>query len=152
MKLKTFWFGKYKGKEICGIILTHTGYILWLLENTRFRMNEFEQECFDAVAKAKIDGDNIFVYNKCDLKKYMKDENIETPFRSCNGHFGVISKFRDNKIAILYVERYINDMPPANLESKRNIYGSLAAINRNIFTDEELEEDDDNFTMESFLY
>ena len=52
MEFRKFRFGKYKGKEICGIAMTHTGYILWLLENTQFKLNEIEQECFDAVAKA----------------------------------------------------------------------------------------------------
>ena len=34
MEFRKFRFGKYKGKEICGIIIAYTGYILWLLENT----------------------------------------------------------------------------------------------------------------------
>ena len=33
MEFRTFWFGKYKGKEICGIIASHTGYILWLYKD-----------------------------------------------------------------------------------------------------------------------
>ena len=44
MEFRKFKFGKYKGKEICGIAMTHTGYILWLLENTRFKLNELEQD------------------------------------------------------------------------------------------------------------
>lgn len=89
MVFRKFRFGKYKGKEICGIAMTHTGYILWLLENTQFKLNELEQECFDAVAKAKAEGSTNFVYNKEDLKKHIKDKGIKTPFVSHKGYFGI---------------------------------------------------------------
>ena len=134
MEFRKFRFGKYKGKEICGIIITHTGYILWLLENTQFKLNELEQECFDAVAKAKAEGSNNFVYNKENLKKYIKDKGIKTPFVSREGFFGVLKEYSDHKLAKVFIERYYNkeyDQIPVSVHRK-GYYDALANILRNM--------------------
>lgn len=132
MVFRKFRFGKYKGKEICGIAMTHTGYILWLLENTQFKLNELEQECFDAVAKAKAEGSTNFVYNKEDLKKHIKDKGIKTPFVSREGFFGILKRYRDHKLAKIFRERYDNKeygTIPASAHRK-GYYESLASLQR----------------------
>lgn len=135
MEFRKFRFGKYKGKEICGIIIAHTGYILWLLENTQFKLNELEQECFDAVAKAKAEGSNKFVYNKENLKKHIKDKGIKTPFVSREGFFGVLKEYSDHKLAKIFLERYYNkeyDLIPVSVPRKGGYYDSLDNILRNM--------------------
>lgn len=135
MEFRKFRFGKYKGKEICGIIIAHTGYILWLLENTQFKLNELEQECFDAVAKAKAEGSNKFVYNKENLKKHIKDKGIKTPFVSREGFFGVLKEYSDHKLAKIFLERYYNkeyDLIPVSVPRKGGYYESLDNILRNM--------------------
>ena len=132
MEFRKFRFGKYKGKEICGIIITHTGYILWLLENTQFKLNELEQECFDAVAKAKAEGSTNFVYNKEDLKKHIKDKGIKTPFVSREGFFGILKGCSDHKLVKIFRERYDNkeyDQIPVSTPRKGS-YDSLASLQR----------------------
>ena len=133
MEFRKFRFGKYKGKEICGIAMTHTGYILWLLENTQFKLNELEQECFDAVAKAKVEGSTNFVYNKEDLNKHIKDKGIKTPFVSREGYFGILKRYRDHKLAKIFRERYDNKeygaIPASVL---RNSWDSMASLQRSI--------------------
>ncbi len=132
---RKFWFGKYKGKEICGIAMTHTGYILWLLENTQFKLNEIEQECFDAAAKAKVEGTCNYVFNKHDLCKYIKNKNIDTPFVSIKNCFGILKSHKDTKIAKIFIERYNNknyDQIPVNV-NKVNGYDILKGIHKTIF-------------------
>ncbi len=134
MEFRKFKFGKYKGKEICGIAMTHTGYILWLLENTRFKLNELEQECFDAVAKAKAEGSTKFVYNKEDLKKHIKDKGLKTPFVSREGFFGILKGYSDHKLVKIFRERYDNkeyDQIPAKAPRK-GYYDSLASLQRTL--------------------
>lgn len=132
MVFRKFRFGKYKGKEICGIAMTHTGYILWLLENTQFKLNELEQECFDAVAKAKAEGSTNFVYNKEYLKKHIKDKGIKTPFVSREGFFGILKGCSDHKLVKIFQERYDNkeyDQIPVSAPRKGS-YDSLASLQR----------------------
>nr|DAU08166.1 MAG TPA: Putative quorum-sensing-regulated virulence factor [Caudoviricetes sp.] len=134
MVFRKFRFGKYKGKEICGIAMTHTGYILWLLENTQFKLNELEQECFDAVAKAKAEGSTNFVYNKEDLKKHIKDKGIKTPFVSREGFFGILKGCSDHKLVKIFRERYDNkeyDKIPVSTPRKGS-YDSLASLQRSV--------------------
>lgn len=167
MVFRKFWFGKYKGKEICGIIMTHTGYILWLLENTQFKLNELEQECFDAVAKAKAEGSTNFVYNKEDLKKHIKDKGIKTPFVSREGFFGILKGYSGHKLVKIFRERYDNkeyDQIPASAPRK-GYYESLASLQRvmsesdyndpmsGLYGKDELEECfNDASSMSSFMY
>ncbi len=133
MVFRKFWFGKYKGKEICGIIMTHTGYILWLLENTQFKLNELEQECFDAIAKSKVEGSTEFVYNKEDLKKYIKDKDIKTPFVSREGYFGILKRYRDHKLAKIFRERYDNkEYGAVPASAPRNSWDSMASLQRSV--------------------
>ena len=134
MEFRKFRFGKYKGKEICGIIIAHTGYILWLIENTQFKLNEIEQECFDAVAKAKAEGSNKFVYNKENLKKHIKDKGIKTPFVSREGFFGVLKGYSEHKLIKIFIERYYNkeyDQTPV-IVHRKGYYDSLDNILRNM--------------------
>lgn len=133
MVFRKFRFGKYKGKEICGIIMTHTGYILWLLENTQFKLNELEQECFDAIAKSKVEGSTEFVYNKEDLKKYIKDKDIKTPFVSREGYFGILKRYRDHKLAKIFRERYDNkEYGAIPASAPRNSWNSMASLQRSV--------------------
>ena len=167
MVFRKFWFGKYKGKEICGIIMTHTGYILWLLENTQFKLNELEQECFDAIAKSKVEGSTEFVYNKEGLKKYIKDKDIKTPFVSREGYFGILKGYSDHKLVKIFRERYDNkeyDQIPASAPRK-GYYKSLASLQRvmsesdyddpmsGLYGEDEVEECfNDASSMSSFMY
>lgn len=167
MEFRKFRFGKYKGKEICGIAMTHTGYILWLLENTQFKLNELEQECFDAVAKAKAEGSTNFVYNKEDLKKHIKDKGIKTPFVSHEGYFGILKGYSDHKLVKIFRERYDNkeyDQIPDSAPRKGN-YDSLSSLQRvmsesdyddpmsGLYGEDELEECfNDASSMSSFMY
>lgn len=167
MEFRKFWFGKYKGKEICGIIITHTGYILWLLEKTQFKLNALEQEFFDAVAKAKAEGSTKFVYNKENLKKHIKDKCIKTPFVSREGFFGVLKGYSEHKLVKIFLERYNNkeyDRIPASVHRK-GYYDSLGRILRNMSesvyddplsdfnrVDEAEEYFNDASSMSAFLY
>lgn len=167
MEFRKFRFGKYKGKEICGIAMTHTGYILWLLENTQFKLNELEQECFDAVAKAKAEGSTNFVYNKEDLKKHIKDKGIKTPFVSHQGYFGILKGCSDHKLVKIFRERYDNkkyDQMPASAPRK-GYYESLTSLQRvmsesdyndpmsDLYGEDEVEECfNDASSMSSFMY
>ena len=165
MKFRKFWFGKYKGKEICGIAMTHTGYILWLLENTQFKLNEIEQECFDAVAKAKAEGSTEFVYNKEDLKKHIKDKDIKTPFACREGLFGFLKGYSDHKLVKLFRERYNNkeyDQFPANAHTKWDFMDSIHKVISESDYDDPMsdlygmDEVDDTFndasSMSAFMY
>ena len=133
MEFRRFRFGKYKGKEICGIAMTHTGYILWLLENTQFKLNELEQECFDAVAKAKVEGSTNLVYNKEELNKHIKDKGIKTPFIFREGYFGILKRYRDHKLAKIFRERYDNkEYGAIPASASRNSWDSMASLQRSV--------------------
>lgn len=153
MEFRKFTFGKYKGKEVCDIVINHIGYILWLLENTRFKLTELEQECFDAVAIAKVNGNIRYVFPKNDLKKYIKNKDMVTPFAANYGYFGVISKYRNNKIATLYRERYYASNNEPYQDSLNEYKSAMGAVNRIAF---EGAEDDEYLneasSMSAFLY
>ena len=70
MDNRKFNFGKYKGHEIYSIIIDHTGYILWLFENTHFKLNKVEQELFDIMYKASEDG---YLESK-ELEEYCRND------------------------------------------------------------------------------
>lgn len=79
-------FGKYKGQPVKKIILTHIGYIMWCLDNLNwFKLNEDEQELYDAMAIAivKYDIDMVFPIDK--MVSFIKNkeafDNKTTPFR-----------------------------------------------------------------------
>ena len=78
---RDFNFGKYKGKPIKQIILTHIGYILWCFDNLQwFSLTEDEQELYDMMTWAIQDSDCDTVYPKAGLKKHVKGAQIVSPF------------------------------------------------------------------------
>ena len=97
------------------------------------QVNELEQECFDAVAKAKAEGSTNFVYNKEDLKKHIKDKGIKTPFVSREGYFGILKRYRDHKIAKIFRERYDNkEYGAIPASAPRNSWDSMASLQRSV--------------------
>lgn len=159
MKLRTFWFGKYKGKEICGIIAGHTGYILWLLENTQFKMNKFEQDFYDAIVLAKANGEGDYVYPKENLIKFVKNKDIDTPFYSGDDFFATKKGYNDNPIVRLYVERYAYNsdygLTSYSKPQKDSVGSAMSAIHRIAFEDLDSEERNyfnDASSMSAFLY
>lgn len=158
MKLRKFWFGKYKNKEICGIIASHTGYILWLLENTQFKMTEFEQELYDAIAIAKVNGGCDYVYPKENLMKFVKNKDIDTPFYSDGDFFALKKGYMNIPIAKLYAERYANNpeyLIPYSKPQKGSMGSAMSAIHRIAFEDLDSEERNcfsDASSMSAFLY
>ena len=87
---RTITFGKYKGKAIKELILTHLGYIMWCLSNMAgFKLTEDEQQLYDMMAIAVLKSEVKTSYPKEELKKYVKDTwalevTKETPFDISN--------------------------------------------------------------------
>ena len=145
MEFRTFWFGKYKGKEICGIIASHTGYILWLLENTQFKLTKFEQEFYDVVALARAYGEANYVYPKKNLIKFIKNKNQDTPFYVGSEFFGTKKEYDNNIFVKVYSERYCHnaeyDLFAYKPPRKDKIWDTMAAIHKSAFEYLDTEED-----------
>lgn len=153
MNSRRFYFGKYKGENVNFIILNHIGYILWLLENTQFKLNESEQELFDARAKAVVNSSISYVYNKLDLVKYIKDKDSPTPFVvTDDGNIGSLKKYSTHPLVSIY-RQYLDKMDKPILSNKRNYNESLQTINRIAFEESEYLDDefDDNIVTESAI-
>lgn len=157
-KSRRFTFGKYKGKEVLEIICTHTGYILWLLQNTQFKLYDLEQEVYDAVAKGKMEGTDDYVYDKTELGKFIKNKNIKTPFVALGGICGIRKEMADTKLGKI-IGHYLDQSNDSlsikeaqEIKRKRNraYTEKMHAINSYMF--EEIDENDDYMSMSSFLY
>lgn len=86
---KVLTFGKYKGQPVKKIILTHIGYIMWCLTNLNwFKLDNDEQELYDAVALSILDSDCETVYPKENLKTYITNPSMQPIFGIT--HDGVI--------------------------------------------------------------
>lgn len=82
---KLLTFGKYKGEPVKKIILTHIGYIMWCLSNlTWFKLDNDEQELYDAVALSILDSDCETIYPKENLKPYIANPSTEPIFGITN--------------------------------------------------------------------
>lgn len=78
---KVLTFGKYKGQPVKKIILTHIGYIMWCLTNLNwFKLDDDEQELYDAVALSVLDSDCETVYPKENLKPFITNLSMEPIF------------------------------------------------------------------------
>lgn len=78
---KVLTFGKYKGQPVKKIILTHIGYIMWCLTNLNwFKLDNDEQELYDAVALSILDSDCETVYPKENLKPFIVNLSMEPIF------------------------------------------------------------------------
>lgn len=163
--IRKFTFGKYKGMDVMDVIINHTGYILWLLENTNFRLNEVEQEMFDARATSIVNNQIKYVYPKQDLCKYIKNKEIKSPFKSIGdtGFLGIITSLKDTKLAKMAI-KYINEVPKSEVrkfisEKRQKEYDRMLQIHKNFLSFDDnkemglSEEDYENcFTESSFLY
>lgn len=95
-KYRKLPFGKYKNKYVYEIILTHIGYIMWLLKNTTYKLTNEEQEVFDALAISILKSRCVCTFPKEELKTVINNNNIITPFVIFNG--GVYCNNSDNNI------------------------------------------------------
>jgi hypothetical protein len=159
IKSRRFTFGKYKGKEVLEIICTHTGYILWLLQNTQFKLYDLEQEVYDAVAKGKMEGVADYIYDKRELGKFIKNKDILTPFASIDEYYCGIKKELANtklgKIIGHYLDKseYSISKETALAEMRERIKGNTDAMHKiNSYMFDGIDDSDTNFTMSSFLY
>ena len=78
-------FGKYKGRPIKEITLTHIGYIMWCLNNLSwFSLTDEEQAVYDAMAIALVKDDIQMVFPREDMVAHIKDKEalkeLRTPF------------------------------------------------------------------------
>lgn len=163
--IRKFAFGKYKGMDIMDIIINHTGYILWLLENTNFELNEIEQEMFDARATSIVNSQITYVYPKQNLCKYIKNKEIKSPFEVLGdtGFWGILASLKDTKLAKIAIN-YINEVPKSKVRESiankhQKEYDSMLQIHKNILSFDDnremglSEEDYENcFTESAFLY
>lgn len=156
--IRKFTFGKYKGVDIIDVIINHIGYILWLLENTNFKLNELEQEMFDARAISIVNNQITYVYPKQNLYKYIKNKNIESPFKSLRNtdFWGIVTSLKDSKLAKL-ANNYIHVVSKSEVResiSKRcqKEYECMLQINKNFLSFDNNEDYEDCFTESSFLY
>lgn len=85
-KYRKLPFGKYKGEYVYKIILTHIGYIMWLLKNTTYKLTNEEQEVFDALAIATLKSNCKCTFPKEELKTVISNNSIDTPFIIKNGN------------------------------------------------------------------
>lgn len=151
MNSRVFHFGKYKGEDVNFIILTHIGYILWLMENTRFKLNEFEQELFDARAKAILNSKITYVYDKQGLAKYIKDKNSWTPFVvKADGNWGFLKEYGNDPIVGIF-KKYRNKMDKPILRELN--YDHLFEIAARMPVDNYTEDDDAvDYIYSDFFY
>lgn len=163
--IRKFAFGKYKGMDIMDVIINHTGYILWLLENTNFKLNEIEQEMFDARATSIVNNQITYVYPKQNLRKYIKNKEIKSPFKALGdtGFWGIITSLKDTKLAKIAI-KYINEVSKSEVrkfisKKRQKEYDRMLQIHKNILSFDDnremglSEEDYENcFTESSFLY
>lgn len=163
--IRKFTFGKYKGMDIMDIIINHTGYILWLLENTNFKLNEIEQEMFDARAISIVNSQITYVYPKQNLRKYIKNKEIKSPFKVLGdtGFWGILTSLKDTKLAKIAIN-YIDEVSKSKVREsisnrQQKEYDSMLQIHKNILSFDDnkemglSEEDYENcFTESAFLY
>lgn len=97
---KVLTFGKYKGEPVKKIILTHIGYIMWCLSNlTWFKLDNDEQELYDAVALPILDSDCETVYPKENLKPFITNLSMELIFGiTCDGVIYVKEEAKNSPI------------------------------------------------------
>lgn len=108
---RTLTFGKYKGKPIKLIILTHIGYIMWCLNNIDwFVLTPEEQAVYDAIAITIKKYKRQMVFPTEEMLKHVKNVEAlaseETPFKLIGNNF--IAKDKQNPIiksVIKYAER-----------------------------------------------
>lgn len=106
-KYRKLPFGKYKNEYVYKIILTHIGYIMWLLKNTTYRLTNEEQEVFDALAIATLKSNCKCTFPKEELKTVINNNSIDTPFIIRNGY---IYSSNDNHNIIKRIKPFmIND-------------------------------------------
>lgn len=163
--IRKFTFEKYKGMDIMDIVINHTGYILWLLENTNFKLNEIEQEMFDARATSIVNSQITYVYPKQNLCKYIKNKGIKSPFKVLGdtGFWGILTSLKDTKLAKIAIN-YIDEVSKSKVREsisnrQQREYNSMLQINKNILSFDDnremglSEEDYENcFTESAFLY
>lgn len=97
---KVLTFGKYKGQPVKKIILTHIGYIMWCLTNLNwFKLDNDEQELYDAVALSILDSDCETVYPKENLKPFIANLSMEPIFGiTCDGFIYVKEEAKNSPI------------------------------------------------------
>lgn len=108
---RTLTFGKYKGKPIKLIILTHIGYIVWCLNNIGwFTLTQEEQAAYDAIAITIKKYKRQTVFPTEEMLKHVKDVEAlakeETPFKLIGNNF--IAEDKQNPIiksVIHYAEK-----------------------------------------------
>lgn len=109
---RKFLFGKYKGKDIKYIILTHIGYIMWCLDNiNHFSLNNEEQAVYDAVAIAVKKYKTVTPFPKEKLFAHVKNtddfKNLWTPFVIKDGNLLTIRGGCMSFPACNYIKKYI---------------------------------------------
>lgn len=104
-------FGKYKGKDIKYIILTHIGYIMWCFENISwFKLTDEEQALYDAIA-IMYKKENVSMTFPVELMyKHIKNREafgrLETPFFINSEFIAYYMSEKDNPIC-KSIEKYI---------------------------------------------
>lgn len=83
-ELRKISFGKYKGKTIFELIMTHIGYIMWCLNNINsFYLTEEEQMLYDAISIGIIRDNLPMIFPIEGLKDFIKDkeslEKLDSP-------------------------------------------------------------------------
>lgn len=74
-ELRKISFGKYKGKTIFELIMTHIGYVMWALNNVNsFYLTEEEQMLYDAIAIGIIRDNLPMTFPIEGLKDFIKDK------------------------------------------------------------------------------
>lgn len=110
-KYRKLPFGKYKGEYVYKIILTHIGYIMWLLKNTTYKLTNEEQEVFDALAIATLKSHCECTFPKEELKTVISNNSIDTPFIVKNGY---ICSNNHNSDIIKRIEPFMINSSTAN--------------------------------------
>jgi len=108
---RKFNFGKYKGKDIKYIILTHVGYIMWCLENiNHFYLSDEEQEVYDAVAIAVKKYKAITSFPQDKLFAHIRNtdnfKDLKTPFIIRDGNLLAVRKKYMSFPVCTYVTKY----------------------------------------------
>lgn len=75
VELRKISFGKYKGKTIFELIMTHIGYVMWCLNNIKsFYLTDEEQMLYDAIAIGIIRDKLPMTFPIEGLKDFIKDK------------------------------------------------------------------------------
>ena len=148
---RTINFGKYRGIPIKQLILEHIGYIYWCLSNLKwFKLNNEEQELYDAIAIANIKYEIDLVFPVRELAKCIVDKDnyskLSTPFIiSKDGVIRYRIKDTDNPIingVLKYKDDNIKPLAPLTTDQ-------MGCINRYMFEPIDDEPLDDYFIGEN---